>query len=511
MVDVDGVGTILYAIGGADSSSPPNSTRRLGANTSGISPSNTGRSKTLNAPIELDPQYVRAFEAMCQGRFGAAANAFKTIHLSTSYQHTVHKHAKRLSRWCEWLAADPDRQEPLCDTGSNSERNYARPLPTWDTFEIENLLFREDQVQARTDRVKQFSESTPPLVAAATPTAGSRTASPPSVASSHSGCHTPDVPLRGGSPAPDGSAVVLGGGWRTPLVSAPNDSLLMSGGDPDTRLELTCVDVRTGRLRTFRVADDDDEHDGDLLEAVDVNDSNVVVGITAVDSESVGTSINTFRIESIGKLSHECLVPFVGLDVRRTNLSFLVSEMPVGCRPLSNMIDVFHVLPALALQRYARNILQGLVYLHAQNVFHSALSPHTVLVGLEGTCRLVGYGGLWHALDVPYRAPEVCEGRAPTAAADIWAFAMTLIALSSGTNSPMAIPDEIDGPVAFAALLRDGRLKLPELTAKQEARLASVVSPTRSAHFEALLSPCFALDPCQRPTAQALLAHPFFI
>ncbi|KAJ6809643.1 serine/threonine-protein kinase GRIK1-like [Iris pallida] len=154
-------------------------------------------------------------------------------------------------------------------------------------------------------------------------------------------------------------------------------------------------------------------------------------------------------------------------------------------------------------RRYLRDIIAGLIYLHAHDIVHGDIKPENLLVTRNGTVKIGdfsvsqafedGNDELWRSPGTPvFTAPECCIGLSYHGkVADVWALGVTLYCMILGycpfigdslqdtydkiVDTPLYIPEEVD----------------PEL--------------------KDLLQGLLSKDPSQRLTLESAAKHPWVI
>ncbi|WP_156326054.1 protein kinase domain-containing protein, partial [Nonomuraea sp. SBT364] len=172
---------------------------------------------------------------------------------------------------------------------------------------------------------------------------------------------------------------------------------------------------------------------------------------------------------------------------------YLVGEHVPG-RPLRDAVAAGGAMTGTALHRLAIAMASALVGLHQNGVTHGDLHPGTVFVGDDGV-RLTGYGlaGLADAGPpaptralgrVAYSAPEQVAGSGGGEAADVFAWAATL--LYAATGSP-----PFEGGSTAETVSRVARHE-PDLAVLEE-------------HLRPVVGACLAEDPAGRPDSGEVL------
>jgi serine/threonine protein kinase len=144
----------------------------------------------------------------------------------------------------------------------------------------------------------------------------------------------------------------------------------------------------------------------------------------------------------LGRLIHPNIVTLYGVYLLQAPDQYgLVLELMS-----SNLSAVIKDLTCMTRQAYAMDIIQGLVYVHSQDVIHCDLKPANILI--EGnkaklcdfghakrlkTSRQRQTGQVTQTCTWPYAAPEVVRNKQSSFASDVWSFSMVLWEMAMGT------------------------------------------------------------------------------
>lgn len=192
-------------------------------------------------------------------------------------------------------------------------------------------------------------------------------------------------------------------------------------------------------------------------------------------------------------------------------------------------------LDAAQRKHLARQIFEGLDYLHTRGVLHRDLKAANILVSSDGILKIADFGlarfyAKRHQLDytnrvitIWYRSPELLLGETQYGpACDIWSTACIMMEIFTrhatfpgdgseanqldkiynviGTPNKAEWPGLVD--MAWFELLRPSYRRANSFAAKYKEKLTP-------AAYELMCS-IFRYDPAKRPSAAEALAHPYF-
>jgi len=178
--------------------------------------------------------------------------------------------------------------------------------------------------------------------------------------------------------------------------------------------------------------------------------------------------------------------------------------MEFAVTALSRVLSTFGKLTLPCAKRYARDIVMGLQYLHANDVIHRDVKPQNVLLGQSGYCKLADFGtaslltkleqNAEMVMGTPhYMAPELIRGQIGRPA-DVWALGVTVWQMLTG-----ALLDDVQEMTNTAAVMfHVGMMtKAPQIPHEF------------SDEVKLFLRSCLNLEPQERGTADELLGEPF--
>lgn len=180
-------------------------------------------------------------------------------------------------------------------------------------------------------------------------------------------------------------------------------------------------------------------------------------------------------------------------------LADITRKAPRVCGPLGlNEVQVAYI---------AREALEGMNHIHKSLIMHRDIKPANMLVNSQGRVKISDFGvaGDAHVQvhitsvgSTPYMSPERIKALPYTQACDIWSIGISI--------AEVAI-----GEYPFGQRVKGKVFELAEIITSEKAEpLWSKLNPTKefSAELRHFVSQCL-LPQETRPTAEALLLHPF--
>ncbi|PIN09339.1 MEKK [Handroanthus impetiginosus] len=199
------------------------------------------------------------------------------------------------------------------------------------------------------------------------------------------------------------------------------------------------------------------------------------------------------------QLRHENIVRYLGTDKDDAKLYIFLELVAKGS--LAKLYEKYK-LGDSQVSAYTRQILNGLNYLHSENVVHRDIKCANILVDASGSVKLADFGlakvtilnDIKSCKGTPrWMAPEVVNQKNHQGyglAADIWSLGCTVLEMLT-CRFPYSDLEEV------AAVFRIGKGELPPMP------------DTLSNDARDFILKCLQVNPEDRPTAAQLLEHPF--
>ncbi|CAM9131937.1 unnamed protein product [Choristocarpus tenellus] len=234
------------------------------------------------------------------------------------------------------------------------------------------------------------------------------------------------------------------------------------------------------------------------------------IGLSASMGESDLVHL-TREIEVMRGLIHPNIVRYLGYEVRAEDGTLLIFQEWIPGNSLSSRLRTYGAFSPAMTRRYTRHVLQGLVYLHQNNVVHMDIKCENLLLDKGGVVKVADFGtALWVSeKNVAYEScgagsgrrgtplympPEVLVMRQFTAKADTWAVGGAVLQMA--TLRPPWADLKFRSPV---------QLHHHMLTCQKPPAVPKELPVV----LQSFLMRCFAWKPEDRPNAEELLQDPF--
>jgi len=210
------------------------------------------------------------------------------------------------------------------------------------------------------------------------------------------------------------------------------------------------------------------------------------------------------EISLMENLTHDCIVQYSGTERNEKYIYIFMEYCSEGS--LQQMLDKESIFPEPLIKAYTKQILEGLAYLHTNNIVHRDLKCGNILVDHLGKLKLADFGcskiirelesQQMHSFKgtIHFMAPEVVDHAYYSDKSDIWALGVMLIQMLTGKPPFIHYADRMQ----LMNCIRN--LKQPP------------AFPTNiSEELRQFLSSCLAINPEERKSCQELLQTRFIL
>ncbi|KAL7320772.1 Protein kinase of the Mitotic Exit Network [Mucor circinelloides] len=243
-------------------------------------------------------------------------------------------------------------------------------------------------------------------------------------------------------------------------------------------------------------------HFGTVFRALDLISGKTVAvkQINLKDSRKADIEDMMQEASLLSSLTHGNIVKYEGFIQTQEHMNIVLEYVENGSL-LHTLKHFGHALPEHLVASYCYDILQGLAYLHQQDVVHCDLKAANILTTKAGVVKLSDFGVSLNlklknheenlVSGTPFwMSPEVIELKGASVQSDIWSLGCTVIELYTG-KPPYA---DLLTMTAMFKIVEDDCPPLPEGI---------------SDDFKDFLKLCFKKNPVERPKAIHLMHHPW--
>ncbi|XP_071954850.1 uncharacterized protein [Antedon mediterranea] len=211
------------------------------------------------------------------------------------------------------------------------------------------------------------------------------------------------------------------------------------------------------------------------------------------------------EVELLKNLRHKHIVGFLGVSLEDDTVNIFMQFIPGGS--IASLLARFGALDEPVFCRYTKQILEGIEYLHTNNVIHRDIKGANIMLMSNGVIKLIDFGCakrlcinlsqsqslLTSMRGTPYwMAPEVIMETGYGTKSDIWSIGCTVFEMATRKPPWAEMP-----PMTAIYYIGSGSGAVPQLPDQFSKEARSFVRI------------CLSRDQHERPTASSLLKHAF--
>ncbi|KRX05059.1 Pyridoxal phosphate-dependent transferase [Pseudocohnilembus persalinus] len=190
-----------------------------------------------------------------------------------------------------------------------------------------------------------------------------------------------------------------------------------------------------------------------------------IMQMNPVQNDIAPLKITTKEIALLKKLDHPNIVKYYGCKQYDEHIQIYMEHMQGGS--LNSMLKQYGKLQENLIKKFTKQILNGLQYLHEQNIVHRDLKAANILTDKHGNAKLADFGAARRfdkdVIDIlsasqsdqfcksiqgsiRWMAPEILNGEPHGFRIDTWSLGCTIIELASGQapwNECKSLPELI--------------------------------------------------------------------
>ncbi|CAG9324782.1 unnamed protein product [Blepharisma stoltei] len=211
------------------------------------------------------------------------------------------------------------------------------------------------------------------------------------------------------------------------------------------------------------------------------------------------------EINLLKDINHKNIIKYYQTDIDYCKQTVDIVVEYVSNGTLKKLINKYGKLEIGIIRNYAKQILNGLVYIHDKRIIHRDLKPANILITGDGIIKLTDFGSskkidknksrnkTGSMKGSPYwMAPEIALKKGHSISSDIWSLGCVIIDMATG-KPPWSNYSQYTKDVL--KMLRSLN-HLPDI-------------PNTDPNLEDFIRACLKRNPRERPTAKQLLGHKF--
>jgi hypothetical protein len=162
-----------------------------------------------------------------------------------------------------------------------------------------------------------------------------------------------------------------------------SDTLLGKGAFGEVWLGMSPADGRLIAMKTLRIPEPPAEQDVAAMTPAERRRRAASKGARK-PVDKLQELVDEIRM--LTTLKHKNVVSFLGCAVLEDHVVLNMEYVSGGS--LQHVLEEFGKIALSAVQRYTKDIIRGLQYLHSQGIVHRDIKPGNVLLHIDGTCKL---------------------------------------------------------------------------------------------------------------------------
>ncbi|KAL4466837.1 hypothetical protein ABPG74_010434 [Tetrahymena malaccensis] len=213
------------------------------------------------------------------------------------------------------------------------------------------------------------------------------------------------------------------------------------------------------------------------------------------------------EIQLLKQLSHKNIVNYIGSKKQEGSVYIYMEYMPGGS--ISEMLKKYGGFDEEVIQKFVKQLLEGLIYLHSKGVIHRDLKGANILSDGQGNVKLADFGAarnieniLQYSLSqsefcnsikgsLYWMAPELIKNEKHGRRIDVWSLGCTVIEMASAQHPWESIKKFSD---LANAVIEQQPIPIPQHLSEE---------------CKDFISKCCTYDKKMRPKSHQLFNHPF--
>ena len=146
------------------------------------------------------------------------------------------------------------------------------------------------------------------------------------------------------------------------------------------------------------------------------------------------------EVEILKSLDHINIIKFYQTDIDIENHEIFIICEYASNKDLLSLVKEFHPLSIRTIQKFTKEVLRALEYIHNKGIVHRDLKCENILIDKDSVVKLNDFGLSClrenqknEFVGSPYwMAPEIYAGKEWTPAADVWSLGCTVVEMITG-------------------------------------------------------------------------------